>query len=76
MTGSATGTSPSMNWHAIFQNKSQRVKGLSFHPFFPWVLASLHNGAIQLWDFNFGTLIHSFDEHDGLLLLTFRYLVL
>eukprot|EP00536_Pseudo-nitzschia_multiseries_P004054 jgi/Psemu1/64445/estExt_Genemark1.C_650066 len=31
-----------------FESKSARVKGLAFHPFRPWVCASLHNGVIQL----------------------------
>lgn len=48
-----------------FETKSNRVKGLAFHPTRPWVLASLHNGAIQLWDYRMGTLIDRFDEHEG-----------
>ena len=48
-----------------FETKSNRVKGLAFHPSRPWVLASLHNGVVQLWDFRMGTLIDRFDEHDG-----------
>ena len=39
--------------------------GLSFHPKRPWVLSSLHNGAIQLWDYRMCTLIDKFEEHDG-----------
>lgn len=39
--------------------------GLSFHPIRPWVLTSLHNGVIQLWDYRMCTLIEKFDEHDG-----------
>lgn len=39
--------------------------GLSFHPKRPWILASLHNGVIQLWDYRMCTLIDKFDEHDG-----------
>lgn len=39
--------------------------GLSFHPKRPWILASLHNGIIQLWDYRMCTLIDKFDEHDG-----------
>lgn len=42
-----------------------QVKGLSFHPKRPWILASLHSGVIQLWDYRMGTLIDRFDEHDG-----------
>ncbi|WOG91978.1 hypothetical protein DCAR_0311234 [Daucus carota subsp. sativus] len=48
-----------------FETKSNRVKGLSFHNKRPWILASLHSGVIQLWDYRVGTLIDRFDEHDG-----------
>ena len=48
-----------------FETKSNRVKGLSFHPQRPWILASLHSGVIQLWDYRMGTLIDRFDEHEG-----------
>lgn len=48
-----------------FESKSNRVKGLSFHPVRPWILASLHNGQIQLWDYRMGTCIDKFEEHDG-----------
>ncbi|KAF5827283.1 WD40-repeat-containing domain protein, partial [Dunaliella salina] len=48
-----------------FETKSNRVKGLSFHPKRPWILASLHSGVLQLWDYRMGTLIDRFDEHDG-----------
>ena len=41
------------------------MKGLTFHPKRPWILASLHSGVIQLWDYRMGTLIDRFDEHDG-----------
>ncbi|XP_042477803.1 coatomer subunit alpha-1-like [Macadamia integrifolia] len=48
-----------------FETKSNRVKGLAFHNKRPWILASLHSGVIQLWDYRMGTLIDKFDEHDG-----------
>jgi len=48
-----------------FETKSPRVKGLAFHVNRPWVLASLHNGVIQLWDYRMCTLLDKFDEHDG-----------
>ncbi|KFM76440.1 Coatomer subunit alpha, partial [Stegodyphus mimosarum] len=48
-----------------FETKSARVKGLSFHPKRPWILTSLHNGIIQLWDYRMCTLLDKFDEHDG-----------
>mmetsp|Transcript_3323 Transcript_3323/g.4566 ORF Transcript_3323/g.4566 Transcript_3323/m.4566 type:complete len:1271 (+) Transcript_3323:103-3915(+) len=50
---------------AKLETKSNRVKGLSFHPTRPWILASLHNGIIQLWDYRIRTLVDKFDEHDG-----------
>ena len=39
--------------------------GLVFHPKRPWILASLHDGVIQLYDYRMGTLIEKFDEHEG-----------
>jgi coatomer protein complex subunit alpha (xenin) len=48
-----------------FESKSNRVKGLSFHPVRPWILASLHNGQIQLWDYRVGCKLDTFEEHDG-----------
>lgn len=46
------------------------ISGLSFHPKRPWVLASLHNGIIQLWDYRMCTLIDKFDEHEGELVVS------
>ncbi|VAI11353.1 unnamed protein product [Triticum turgidum subsp. durum] len=48
-----------------FETKSNRVKGLAFHPRRPWILASLHSGVVQMWDYRMGTLLDRFDEHDG-----------
>ncbi|KAJ3678696.1 hypothetical protein LUZ60_002499 [Juncus effusus] len=48
-----------------FETKSSRVKGLSFHSKRPWILASLHSGVIQLWDYQTGALIDQFHGHDG-----------
>ena len=45
--------------------KSNRVKGLAFHPTMPWILSALHNGTIQLWDYQLGVLLDKFDEHEG-----------
>lgn len=47
------------------ENKSARVKGLSFHPKRRWLLVSLHNGSIQLWDYEEKTLLYKFEEHKG-----------
>eukprot|EP00658_Telonema_sp_P-2_P058507 TRINITY_DN469_c0_g1_i1.p1 TRINITY_DN469_c0_g1~~TRINITY_DN469_c0_g1_i1.p1 ORF type:complete len:1228 (-),score=236.64 TRINITY_DN469_c0_g1_i1:177-3860(-) len=48
-----------------FETKSNRVKGICFHPKRTWLLASLHSGTIQLWDFRMGTLVERFEGHDG-----------
>lgn len=50
---------------AKFETKSSRVKGIAFHPTRPWILCSLHDGCIQLWDYRVGTLLETFSEHDG-----------
>jgi len=47
------------------ETKSNRVKGLSFHPKLSWILASLHNGHIQIWDYRIGSLMDTYEEHDG-----------
>jgi WD40 repeat protein len=54
-----------VSFYTLFETKSPRVKGLSFHPNRPWILASLHSGVIQLWDYRIRTLLERFDEHDG-----------
>lgn len=41
------------------------IPGISFHPTRPWVLASLHSGIIQLWDYRMCVMLDKFDEHDG-----------
>ncbi|KAH7096636.1 coatomer subunit alpha-2 [Auriculariales sp. MPI-PUGE-AT-0066] len=48
-----------------FESKSNRVKGLAFHPTRPLLASSLHNGSVQLWNYQMGTLVDRFDEHDG-----------
>lgn len=58
-------TSTSSEFLTKFETKSNRVKGLSFHPRRPWIVASLHNGVIQLWDYRMGTLLDRFEEHEG-----------
>ena len=48
-----------------FESKSARVKGLSFHPTRSWILAALHNGEIQLWDYVMASLVARFNDHEG-----------
>uniref|UniRef100_A0A1I8HK72 Coatomer subunit alpha n=1 Tax=Macrostomum lignano TaxID=282301 RepID=A0A1I8HK72_9PLAT len=58
-------------WPLVPQNRCTllhhhlRLLSLSFHPKRPWILCSLHNGVIQLWDYRMRTLIEKFDEHEG-----------
>jgi len=44
--------------------------GLAFHPTRPLLAASLHNGSVQLWNYQMGTLVDRFEEHDGMGVLT------
>ncbi|BGP32055.1 hypothetical protein JCM10296v2_003834 [Rhodotorula toruloides] len=48
-----------------FESRSNRVKGISFHPRLTLLAASLHSGSIQLWNFQMGVLVDRFEEHDG-----------
>ncbi|XP_042063672.1 coatomer subunit alpha-1-like [Salvia splendens] len=48
-----------------FEIKSNRVKGLCFHSWRPWILASMTTGVIQLWDHFMGILIGDFRQHRG-----------
>ena len=49
-----------------FEAKTARVKGMAFHISRTWVLISMHNGSIQLWDYHIGTQLENFEgEHDG-----------
>lgn len=41
------------------------MKGIAFHPRLPLLASSLHNGSIQLWNYQTGTIYDRLDEHDG-----------
>jgi len=41
----------------LFSSNLNFLAGISFHPTRPWVLASLHSGVIQLWDYRMCVLI-------------------
>ncbi|GFE55051.1 coatomer subunit alpha [Babesia ovis] len=45
--------------------KSARVKGITFHPRLPFLLASMHSGEIQLWNYLNSSLVDVFDHHEG-----------
>ena len=51
--------------NTIYDIESNRVKGISFHPKFPWILSSLYSGEILLYDYIHKMLIDKFTEHDG-----------
>ena len=40
-------------------------KGCAFHPTRTWILAALHNGEIQLWDYVMSALVARFTDHEG-----------
>lgn len=63
-------SSPNAPFITLFETESTRVKSISFHPTRPWILAALHTGSIQLWDYRIKTLIEKFDEHKGTKLTT------
>jgi len=44
-----------------FEAKSPRVKGVAFHPSKPWLITSLHSGAIQIWDYNMKICVAKFE---------------
>ncbi len=48
-----------------YDAKSNRVKGIAFHPKRPWILSSLHNGIINLYDYRMSVLLETFEEHVG-----------
>lgn len=48
-----------------FESKSNRVKGIAFHQKLPLLAASLHNGSIQLWNYQTGTIYERLEDHEG-----------
>ena len=51
--------------NVIFELEGNRVKGISFHPKFPWVLCSYYSGDILLFDYVHKMLIDTYVGHDG-----------
>jgi coatomer protein complex subunit alpha (xenin) len=48
-----------------FEHKSLRVKSIAFHPKRPWVLACLHNGQSEVWDYELKVQLQKYADHDG-----------
>ncbi len=44
-----------------FEIKTNKVKGLCFHPDKSWILVSTYKGDLQIWDYRFSTLVNSFN---------------
>eukprot|EP00126_Sphaerothecum_destruens_P006585 Sdes_comp19433_c0_seq1m10814 len=42
-------------------SRSDRVKSVDLHPSEPWMLVSLYNGAVHIWDYETQTMIKSFE---------------
>lgn len=47
------------------KTSSSRVKGIAFHPELPFLLASMHCGEIQLWNYLNSSLVDVFTYHEG-----------
>ena len=48
-----------------YEVKSNRVKGLCFHPTLPWIITTHHNGSIGVYDYIAKRMIYRFEEHIG-----------
>ena len=46
--------------------RSDRVKCVDLHPTDPWMLASLYNGNVHLWNYENQTLVKTFEVCDPL----------
>jgi coatomer subunit beta' len=44
--------------------RSERVKGIDFHPTEPWVLTTLYSGHVHIWSYETGTTIKTFELTD------------
>ena len=51
--------------NVIFKSEGSRVKGISFHPKFPWILCSYYSGDILIFDYVQKMLIDTYTGHGG-----------
>lgn len=42
-----------------FSTRSDRVKGIDFHPVEPWILTTLYNGKVEIWSYATNLLVKS-----------------
>lgn len=48
----------------LFSQRSERVKGVDIHPTEPWIVASLYNGHVYIWNYVEQSLVKSFEVTD------------
>ena len=51
--------------NVIFKSEGSRVKGIAFHPKFPWILCSYYSGDILIFDYVQKMLIDTYTGHGG-----------
>lgn len=63
---------PSMCQQRKLSARSDRVKCVDVHPTEPWMLASLYNGNVHVWNYESQTLVKTFEVTDlpGMTLVT------
>jgi coatomer subunit beta' len=44
--------------------RSERVKGIDFHPTEPWILTTLYSGAVNIWDYTKQEIVKTFQLTD------------
>ncbi|KAF2405259.1 Coatomer, beta' subunit [Trichodelitschia bisporula] len=44
--------------------RSERVKGIDFHPTEPWVLTTLYSGHVHIWSYETGSIVRTFELTD------------
>ncbi|KAI5188620.1 coatomer subunit alpha [Nematocida sp. AWRm77] len=49
----------------IMEEETQRIKSLAFHPCKKIIMAGLHSGKIQAWNYLYKTKVFELDEHEG-----------
>lgn len=58
---SSTTRQPIMKLDVVkqFSTRSDRVKGIDFHPSEPWILTTLYNGKVEIWSYSTNSLVKS-----------------
>jgi hypothetical protein len=44
-----------------FSQRTDRVKAVDIHPTEPWILTSLYNGHVQIWNYDTGSTVKTFE---------------